>query len=223
MYAVADRIAERLDSEVPNTSRFGVDVAITGLKRGKRGRVEPLQWLLSKRPGLRVQIVRAEETPFDWRRRFSLQPLGDIDHAEIVRLTQAMKAVEEQGVERRNAVTRLLVETVRRTASQKPSTVGANCMVVRLWQEGGKYISEVEYRPMRVERVTIDHPDAPFSFPVAYSPWFVGPGFIYSPSVVKGGGWTSDNVEFRILVPDARVERGPKAYFGSQQRKPPPA
>ncbi|HUM15851.1 MAG TPA: hypothetical protein VL086_09185 [Candidatus Nitrosotalea sp.] len=223
IHAVADRIAERLDTAVANDARFGVEVVMTGLKRGHRDRLEPLQWEITKRPGAAVKIVRGEQTPFDWRTKFSLQAIGDVHPGEVTRLRGSIKAVEEQGIERRDAVTRLLVETVRRTSEQESSTVGADCMVVRLWRDGAKAIAEVEYRPMTRERVTIERTERPFSFPAAYSPWFVSPGLVYSPAVVKGGGWTSGNVEFRILVPDTRGEEGPSAYFGSQERQPPPA
>lgn len=223
IYAVADRIAERLDSAVANTARFGVEVVINGLKQGRRRRIEPLLWRITKRPGAEVKIARAEETPFDWRTQFIVDGIGDIDGAEVGRMRRAIKALEEQGDQRRDAITRLLVETARRTSEHK-STVGADCMVVRLWRDADKAIAEVEYRPVTRERVTVERGvDRPFSFPAAYSPWFIAPGSIYSPAIVKGGGWITGNIEFRILVPDAREEGGPMAYFGSQDRPPPPA
>lgn len=221
IYAITDRIAERLGGAVEDNARFGVEVAINGLKRGHRGRLEPLLWLITKSPGAAVKIVRAEETPFDWRTRFAVDGIGDVDWAEVERMRGALKTLEEQGIERRDAITRLVIETVRKTSERK-DTVGADCMVVRLWREPGKAIAEVEYRPVTRERITIEGTDSTFSFPAAYSPWFIAPGFVTSPSIVKGGGWIIGDIEFRILVPDTGAEGGPKAYFGSQARKPPP-
>lgn len=202
IHDVANRIAECLSDAVANDARFGVDVAMVGLKRGRRGRVEPLLWEIKKRPGAELEVERAEETPFDWGRRFAVQHIGDIDQAEIERPVRAMKALEEEGIDRRDAITRLLVETIRKI-SEKKATVGADCMVVRLWRQGSKAIAEVEFRPVARGRVSIEGTE---------------------PAIVKGhGGWTIGDVEFRIRAPDARAEGGPAVYFGSQDRPPPPA
>lgn len=221
IYEIANRVTERLAHAVPNSGGYGVDVMMVGLKRGKRDRTEPLLWRIRKEPGARAEIRRHEETPFDWRTRFSLDAIGDIDRPGIEPAVQAINAIEETGINRRDAVTRILVGAVRR-ASETRKTIGADCMVVRLWREGGKAIAEVEYQPVARERVTIKAQGGPVSFPAAYSPWFLAPGWVSSPSVVKGGGWNLGNIEFRIRVPDTRGEEGPLAYFGGQDRTPPP-
>lgn len=50
--------------------------------------------------------------------------------------------------------------------------------------------------------MTITAKGGAVSFPAAYSPWFLAPGFITSPAIVKGSGWTIGKIEFRIRVPD---------------------
>lgn len=219
IYDVASRIADCLNSRITKDAPSGVEVAMVGLKRGKRERIEPLVWEIRKWPGAEVQVRRAEETPFDWRSRFAVQAIGDIDTTEIERTRQAIKALDV-GIDRSDAISRLLVETIRRTSRKKATTVGADCMVVRLWRRANKSVAEVEFRPVARGHVSPRRTGQPLSFPAAYSPWFLAPGFIASPAIVKGdGGWVIGNdVEFRIRAPDS----GPGAYFGSQDRPLPP-
>lgn len=223
IHAVADRIAECVDGFIGPKSPFGLEVGLTGIKRGKRGRVEPLLWEVKKRPGTSLVVDRGEQTPFDWRRSFALQCLGDADSALVRRAVQTIKELQVEGLNRRDAVTEVLVDTLVRTAEGRPSTVGGDCMVVRLWRERGSPVVDAEYRPRKLHLVTARVPGSEFSFPAAYAPWFISQTFVASPAVVRGdGGWTIGDVRFRIRAPNSRDFGGPSVFFGSQEREPPP-
>lgn len=225
IYVIVNRIAARLNDEVDRSGNtaFGVEVALIGIKHGKHERTEPLVWEIHKRPGKGVQIRRSEDTPFDWRTEFILQFVGNADISEIEQTRADIKATTIEGEARRDEITRRLVDTVRRI-SDKRVGVGRDCMAVRLWRDGLDVITEARFDPETRHTLAVQVSEENFTFPAAYSPWFISPAFVASPAVVKGaGGWTVGRIQFRIHAPEYPSDSGKRLFFGSQDRRPPPS
>jgi hypothetical protein len=88
---------------------------------------------------------------------------------------------------------RVFTEAIR-SVSARWASVGPHCMSILLPPPGVGWV-RVRYIPSE----SLDgHPLA--DYPVAYSPWIVGPRHILAPSVMRGTGWNIPLGQFSVVL-----------------------
>ncbi len=193
--------------------RNGMRVIIAGwiMRRRRRLNRQPRPFMVRLRhlgrPGSTLKIDQLPRY-WDWPRQAALWTVGADPGSAIIRLLQE---IEQAGFLNEDDYEALLVKCIRAVA-ETDDTVGKDCMSILMGRQG----------PFRVR--FLPNPDADLDRKAAYTPWVIGPGVMWPPSVLYGGLPTLQAGPYQVtfervppVPPSSRV-----GAYGQPRRPAPP-
>ncbi len=190
--------------------RNGMDVIIAGWIKRRRHSIsrQPRPFMLRLRHrGRPRSTLEMEQLPryWDWPRQVGLCTVGADPGPARTRL---LGEVDQAGFLNEDEYEALLVKCVRAVAENNDA-VGKDCMSILMGRQG----------PFRV--CFLPNPDADLDRKAAYTPWVIGPGVMWPPSVLYGGLPTLDAPPYQVTferVPPLPPSSSVGAY--GQPRRP---
>lgn len=196
-----------------NNDPFGVVIA--GWQEGRRT-IVPILVEISKPHG-RTEVSVDRRLERNWhiegRIMASETPsvyLLEADREKFRRSFPAADAGESES---------LIVETTRGVSARHPNKVGPHCMSILLQPPNtirARFIPSFEHYAEYANEAGIVGP----RFPVAYSPWIIGPKGFLAPAVLVNS-WEADvGGPLKVVIEGPPPDDG-RSYFGSQRRLAP--
>lgn len=197
-----------------NRRKLPFELIIVGWQEKRRRAVHPVIVQIIKPWGNAPFVVERPERGWYLERRIGLitTPDGYVSAAELSSLAKTLSTASPDESEN------LLVEGIRRVASQNPSTVGPHCMSI--------FLAPLGVAPIRVRFISDTPHTATFTsqdqstkreVPVAFSPWIVGPNMFYSPAVRVGCSHVQMG-PFEIVLEAPTPKKGILGYMGALHR-----
>ncbi len=112
----------------------------------------------------------------------------------------------------------LLVKSIRRVASLNPEKVGSHCMSILLPPPGAAPL-RVRFIPNSLHTGVLvnKNQDIKQEFPIAFSPWIIGPNLIAAPSLQVGYRHLQVGA-FEVIIEAPSPSKGILGVMGSQNR-----
>lgn len=179
--------------------------------RGKPRLLPLVCWLGQPTVGSRHVEINYAKRHWAWDRGYTMIVTPDVpvEHSDWLRAE-----LRARGKASPDDCEEVLVESLRRVA-RGSSTVGENCMCVRL-RPGGTPQVEVRYRP-RTKQVSPDGLNSPS---LAYSPWIVAPPWVWAPNLTNMGWESGPGYRFSWEVRGMPEQLGRRTFVQRSQERP---
>lgn len=202
------RMAEHLE-KYGHFVRGGGEVVGAGWQWGSAGRrLRPVLWHIQPIDHRELGI-RGNLLPRDPNGRQSLLHAGDnpFSRAELQSLTDQIATTSCDVAEE------ILVDAIRRASARK-AAVGPNCLSVRI-ERTAPLEARIRFVPQPPATAVMN----PEASEVGFTPWMIGPGTSFPPSIIVGSGQSLEMGAFRVLLeaPDSPAG-GPLAMWSPQLR-----
>lgn len=205
---------------LPQWKASSFDLSISGWQWSKRYYRPILAWL-SKREG--TLSIQSGHMPRYWhwdrvrsetgfKVKVGVAPSSNLPRAQFESLTERLADCDPDQAER------TMVEMIRDVSRSLP-LVGPHCMSILL-KPPSHFGARVRYIPAGgdsgLARLSTSR-GATFTLPVAFTPWLVGPGVIFGPSIISGT--FQANIGTYTVTLEAPDSPGPiGALLAGQQR-----
>ena len=204
---------------LPSTRReYPFEMIVAGWQETRRRGLQPvIVQIIKPRGNAAFTIERPQR---NWHLGGSIAlittPEGYVSDNELSGFTEHLPTASPDESEN------LLVDGVRRVSSRNPQSVGPHCMSILLPPLGVAPI-RVRFIPNAPHTAVYTGQDQNMTpaFPIAFSPWIIGPNMLCAPSVQIGHGQVQMG-PFEIVMEAPMPESGVKGYMGALERPPGP-
>jgi hypothetical protein len=174
----------------------------------------PMYWSLRKPSGKGFDGLQRLPRYWHWpngRAHFTASPEGNLSQLELAALASRLRGLPPDQFEQ------TIVDAIR-AVSARNAYVGPNCISILLAPPHICPFVRVTFFPQ--EQHTAKLVSSTFvspEYPAAFSPWVIGQGMVFQPSVLVGQGWELQMGPFKIALGGF----GTQAFSGmSSQRRP---
>lgn len=197
--------------------RHALELVIAGWQVNARGLVRPILWELSRRNG-KTTLWKA---PRHWQSdsNFRISEIGVPPREGAIQERLAPFREGQRGPLVAEAVEEIFVDVMRETTGSNV-TVGSHALSVVL-SRPGTGICGCRFHPFVPHQASIQSRDRTMIVDVAHTPWVIGPGLIYRPSMEIGHSILDlSGMEFHIF--GAERQGSLTSLSSSLSRLPPP-